>query len=344
MHTKIKVGFDISQLAHIGGVGVYTQNIAENLQQESELDMVYFYSSLRIPYKGKLKNVKKYRLPPTLFEMLFNRLRNTGIEKFIGNVDIYHSSDWVQPPTKAKKVTTYHDVIPLKYPQWSHPKIVEVHKRRLHIVEKEIDAVIAVSETTKHDLMEISNIPSEKIYVIYEGIESIFRPQPKERVEEFRKKYNLPDEFILAVGGIGERRNLTRIKQACGDYNLVVSGESLPYVTREELPLLYSSAKVMAYVSLYEGFGLPIIEAMACGTPVVTANTSSMKELATGYALLADPINTDHIHQQFQRVMTDESLREDLIAKGLKYSKKFSWKETAEKTAQLYWELSGKTF
>src|SRR3989344_6512108 len=115
---KIKVGLDISQLAHKGGVGIYTQNLAEQLSKLPDLEMVYFYSSLRKPYRGRLKNVKKYRLPPTLFEMLFNRWRNVSIEKFIRPIDIFHSSDWTQPPSKTKKVTTYHDIVPLKYPEW----------------------------------------------------------------------------------------------------------------------------------------------------------------------------------------------------------------------------------
>ena len=131
---KIVVGMDISQMAHKGGVATYTQNLAENLQKIKDLEMVYFYSSLRKKYHGELKNVKKYRLPPTLFEILFNRWRNVGIERFLGPLDIFHSSDWTQPPGKAKKVTTYHDVIPIKYPQWSHPKIVNLHRRRLSIV------------------------------------------------------------------------------------------------------------------------------------------------------------------------------------------------------------------
>src|SRR3990170_1982963 len=97
MGKKIRVGMDISQLAHKGGVTTYTRNLSDNLSRISDLEMAYFYSSLRKPYKGKLKNVKAYRLPPTLFELFFNRIRNVSIEKFIGPIDIFHSSDWTQP-------------------------------------------------------------------------------------------------------------------------------------------------------------------------------------------------------------------------------------------------------
>ncbi|MBI2599826.1 glycosyltransferase family 4 protein [Candidatus Daviesbacteria bacterium] len=258
MDRKIIVGMDISQTAHKGGVATYTYNLTKKLSEIPDLEMVFFYSSLRKPYRGKLKNLKSYRLPPTLFEMLFNRWRNVSIEKFIGPVDIFHSSDWTQPPSKAKKVTTYHDVVPEKYPQWSYPKIVSVHKRRLKIVEKEIDMVIAVSETTKKDLMEVSNIPEEKIVVIYEGPTGDFKPQSEEKIREFKEKYDLPDKFVLAIGGIGERRNLSRVKEATKDYNLVIAGQSLPWLGIDELELLYGSADVLLYPSLYEGFGLPI--------------------------------------------------------------------------------------
>src|SRR5687767_5904127 len=121
MDRKIIVGMDISQLAHMGGVATYTRNLADEISKFKTINTVFFYSSLRKRYKGKLKNVKGYKLPPSLFEMLFNKWRNVPIEKFLGPIDIFHSSDWVQPPTKAKKVTTYHDVVPLKYPEWSHP-------------------------------------------------------------------------------------------------------------------------------------------------------------------------------------------------------------------------------
>ncbi len=330
---RMKVGLDISQMAHKGGVGIYTQNLAEQLSISPDLEMTYFYSSLRIPYKGKLKNVKSYRLPPTLFEMLFNRIRNVNIEKFIGPVDIFHSSDWTQPPTKAKKVTTYHDVVPLKYPEWSHPKIVAVHKRRLELVEKEIDIVIAVSEATKRDLLEVSKIPEEKITVIYEGPSSDFKPQSEEKKKQFKAKYNLPDKYILAIGGVGERRNLDRIRQACKDYNLVIAGITLPWLSIEELGLLYSCADVLLYPSFYEGFGLPILDAQICGCPVVTSNVSAMPETAGKGAILVDPYSTEDIIRGIREV---GEMREELVKRGFENVKRFSWKKTAEQTSEVY--------
>lgn len=336
MNNRIKVGMDISQLAHKGGVVTYTKNLTNKLAEISSLDMIYFYSSLRKQYKGDLRNVKKYRLPPTIFEMLFNRWRNVSIEKFLGPLDIFHSSDWTQPPTKAKKVTTYHDVVAIKYPQWSNPKIVVVNKRRLALVEKEIDCVIAVSESTKKDLMEVSRIPEEKITVIYEGPTGDFRSQPKEKIEQFKKKYKLPDKFVLGIGGVGERRNLARIKEAAKNYHLVIAGESLPWLSMAELELLYNSAQVLVYCSLYEGFGIPILDAFLCGLPIVTSNVSSMPEVGGDAALYADPLKVEDMREKLDLLTWDLGLRQNLIKKGFEQVKKFSWEKCAKETVEVY--------
>lgn len=343
----IKAGFDISQAAHSGGVGIYTHNLAEQLSGIPGLEMVYFFSSLRKPPPLFIHgNVKRFRLPPTLFEMLFNRWRNVSIEKFIGPVDIFHSSDWTQPPCKAKKVTTYHDVVPLKFPAWSHPKIVAVHKRRLALVEKEIDMVIAVSESTKKDLLEITGIPESKITVIYEGPTisgsiSLQKETSEAELRRFKEKYKLPKEFILAIGGVGERRNLKRVKEACKDYNLVIAGETLPWLGIEELELLYASAKALLYPSLYEGFGLPILDAFAAGLPVVTSDISSMPEVGGDAALYVDPVNTEDIKRKLKMAVNDQNLRKEMIKKGLERVKLFSWEKAAKQTAEVYRRLTG---
>lgn len=341
MTRKIRVGMDISQMAHQGGVATYTKNLSAELSKIPDLEMVYFYSSLRKPFKGTLKNLRSYRFPPVFFEMLFNRWRNVNIEKFIGPVDVFHSSDWIQPPTKVKKVTTFHDLVPLKYPQWSHPKIVAVHKRRLKLVEREIDMVIAVSESTRKDLLEISQIPPEKVAVIYEGPTGDFKPPSEEKKTEFKKKYQLPEKFVLAIGGIGERRNLRRIKEACSGYDLVITGQSLPWLGKEELELLYGSASVLLYPSLYEGFGLPILDSFACGLPVITSNVSSMPEVGGDAALYVNPTDIADIKEKLDEVMNDKKLREEIVRKGFARVKEFSWKRSAEETYRVYRELMG---
>src|SRR3990167_693626 len=335
----MRVGLDISQIAHGGGVGTYTQNLALGLAQMQDFKTVFFYSSLRKPYRGNLSNVKSFSVPPTLLELLFNRLRILPIETFIGEVDVFHSSDWIQPKTKAKKVKTYHDVIPLKFPQLSHPKIVEVHKRRLKLVEEEIDMVIAVSEATKKDLLEVSKIPSEKIKVVYEGVGREFKKRDQKDVEVFRRKYNLPEEFILAIGGIGERRNLGRVKEIVKDFSLVITGETIPYLPSEEMPLLYNAAEVLLYPSLYEVFGLPILEAMACGTPVITSNVSSMPEVGGEAAKYVNPEDMEGMIRVVREIMNSKGVREEMIKNGFEQAKKFTWEKCAQETVKVYREV-----
>lgn len=338
-NNKIRVGFDISQLAYLGGVHTYTEQLTYELSKINFLEMYYFYSSLRKPYLGNLSNVKNYHMPTTLVEILFNSWRNISIDNFLGSLDIFHSSDWTQPPTKAKKVTTYHDVVPLKFPQWSEERIINVHKRRLKLVEKEIDMVIAVSQSTKNDLLEISHIPESKITVIYEGVSDNFKLQSSADVAEFRLKMNLPDKFLLAISGIGERRNISRIKEAAKGYQLIILGQDIPHISFQQLPLLYSCATVLVYASLYEGFGLPILEAQACGVPVLTSNVSAMPEVGGIAALYVNPLDTGDIKKKIRLLMEDENVRQDLTKKGFQNVKKYSWEKTAAETSAIYRRL-----
>lgn len=334
---------DISQIAFPGGVANYTFNLTQELVKIKDLNLTYFYSSLRRPYRGDLPNVKSFPIPPILLEKLFNRWRFLKFENFVGSIDIYHSSDWTQSPSKAKKVTTYHDVIPLKFPQWSLPKIVDVHKKRLELVEKEVDYVIVVSENTKKDLLEISQIPEEKIAVIYEGVSENFKPQDNNLVKEFKNKHQLPDNYVLAIGGIGERRNLKRVKEVTKNYNLIITGENITHLTEKEVPLLYSGSSVLLYPSFYEGFGLPILEAMASGVPVITSSVSSMPEVGGDAAEYVNPESVIDIENKLRLVMEDQDKRKQMIKKGLIQAKKFSWKKCAQETAEVYQHLTMNT-
>lgn len=332
----MRVGIDVSQVAHSGGVGVYTNNLAKELIKIKDFEYSFFYASLRKKYPGNLPNVKKIPIPPTIFEFLSNQLRIFSIDSVLPNLKLFHSSDWTQPKTKAKKVTTYHDLIPVKFPQLSHPKIVAVQKRRLKIVEEEIDAVIAVSENTKKDLIEVSNIPEEKITVIYEGVSEIFKPRNEEEISEFRKKHSLPEKFVLAIGGVGKRKNLEKIREACKGLDLVIVGVDLPISNDNDMNLLYASSQVLLYAPLYEGFGLPILEAFASGTAVITSNTSSMPEVGGEAAFYIDPLDVEKMREKVDMVIGGNDLRDGMIKKGLKRAKKFSWEKCARQTIEVY--------
>lgn len=182
----MRIGIDISQIVYPGtGVGEYTKRLVESLLRIDEKnEYILFFSSLRkdirnwklpcLPVGRKIRNarvkVKQYKIPPTILDILWNRLHIAPIEWFIGDVDVFISSDWTQPPTiKAKQVTVIHDLASLKYPAEHHAKIVAVQRRRLKRVQKKCDLIICVSEATKKDVINLLGITESKIRVIYEG-------------------------------------------------------------------------------------------------------------------------------------------------------------------------------
>ena len=181
----MKIGIDISQLAYENtGVANYLESLIESLvEQDSDNEYVLFYSSLRRPIqKSKLKiqkenskvTIKTFRLPPLLLDLLWNRLHILPIERLIGDVDAFISSDWTQPPTKkAKKVTILYDLIVFKYPEETAKTIVETQKRRLNWVKKEVDAILCISESTKNDAVRILGIDESRLHVAYPGVSSL---------------------------------------------------------------------------------------------------------------------------------------------------------------------------
>lgn len=337
----MRIGIDVSPVIYETGVSGYTRSLVNALLETKEEEFVLFGGSLRRmgELRAAFKNppVRTFPIPPTLADLVWNKFHTFPIELLIGRVDVFHSSDWAQPPTKAYKVTTIHDLVPLRFPEISHPKVVRAHKARLHWVKKEVDKIIAVSQFTKHEIVELLGIEPERITVIPEAPDEIFKPAKK------------ADGNYLLVAGADPRKNIPAIIQAykkfSKDFDLVIFGrpwEKIPevpgvkllgHVPREDLPALYSGAEALVYTSLYEGFGLPVLESMACGTPVVTSNTSSMPEVAGDAAVLVDPTNPAEIASGIEKVLSD---RKKWIEKGKEQVKKFSWRKTAQMTLEVY--------
>lgn len=317
----MKVGIDISQIAFPGtGVATYTENLIKSLPKG---DYSFFGASLRRWRPGF------WPIPPTVLDYLWNRLHVFPVENFIGPVDVFHSSDWTQPPTKAKKVTTIHDLVVYKYPQWTHPQIVATQKRRLEWVKKECDLIIAVSQATRNDIVEFLKIPAEKIRVIYEAASSVYKPT-KGTIQN----------YILGMGTPNSRKNIERLITAFNSLSLkdmelkIIGPTGLGLVFPEELAKLYSNASVFVYPSLYEGFGLPVLEAMSCGCPVITSNISSLPEVGGDAAVYVNPLSVDDIAEKIKFVL--KSQRTKLAQKGFAQAKKFSWEKTARQTAEVY--------
>ena len=225
---------------------------------------------------------------------------------------------------------------------------------------KRASHIIAVSQHTKHDLMEYLKLPENRISVIYNGIDhSIFKPynikvldkpyilyvgseRPRKNLGRLLKAFaklkgDFPELKLVKVGAVGRsegyRRNVMRKLDSLGIIQEVIF---VGPVSELDLARYYSSASLLAYPSLYEGFGLPPLEAMACGCPVVTSNNSSFPEVVGEAGIMVDPYDTDALAQAMKQVLTDDKLRDDMDGKGLEQAKKFSWEETARKTQEVY--------
>lgn len=368
----MKIAIDISQIVYGTGVSFYTQNLVEGLARvDKKNEYLLVGTSLRrteelenfyIKIKKINPNFKKkfFRVPINLAEIWANQWRFDSLDKYIGRVDVFHSSDWLQPPVRAAKVTTLHDFAFWRYPQTAHPRILRVASRRLKLVAKEIDRAIAISQTTAQDARDFLKIPPEKIKVVYEAAGKEFSKRSSKKIEKVKAKFGIKNNYLLSVATIEPRKNLGKILEAFflflkenPDFSLVIVGkigwdkivarlrEKLPrviftgYLPIEELVSLYSGASCLVFPSLYEGFGLPILEAFACGCPVVTAASGSMPEIAGKSAVLVNPLRADSIYFGIKNCLEN---KEELIKRGLERVKKFSWEKAARKTLGVYEE------
>lgn len=270
-------------------------------------------------------------------------------------------------PLKSKLIVTIHDVIGFVMPEtftWKMRLWLRVFASNAVRVAHHI---IAISQTTKNDFVRFTGCAPEKVSIIHNSIDDRFCPidDVRER-QRVQKKYNLPDTFILYVGNIEPRKNLPVLGRAFSllpesiqrQYPLVIAGglgwktepilESLKqyhqrgniiftgYIEDEDLPTLYNLASLFVYPSLYEGFGYPVLEAMACGIPVITSNRASLPEVAGDAAVVVDPYDTQGISRGMERALLDGKLRKELQRKGIERAAQFSWKRNAEETLELF--------
>ncbi|QDV24716.1 glycosyltransferase family 4 protein [Aureliella helgolandensis] len=222
---------------------------------------------------------------------------------------------------------------------------------------RRVQRVITVSHFSKSRIVELCNIPEEKIDVIYSGVDSVFHPYPEQQIAQLRNELNLPERYLLCVGSIEPRKNLARLLQAweiaspqLPGLSLVLAGASgrvfnsvgfdrgpegvhmAGYVAEQQLPLLYAGAELFVYPSLYEGFGLPVIESMASGVPVVTSSVTSLPEVAGTAAHLVDPYDIESIADGILRIANNRALQKTMSEQGLVHARSYCWAETAQQT------------
>lgn len=337
----------------VRGVGAYTRELIKALERES-------------------KGVKELQIKAVNFS-------KEDLSKYdLVHYPSFHPFFLTLPlGKKTKTVVTIHDLIPLIYPKYYPPGIKGRFKFLVQkVLVKRVDGVIAVSKTSKKDIVRFLGVPQEKIHVVYEAPRKIFKKlETGDWKLEIKKQYGLPNRFVLYVGDVNYNKNILGLAKACkmAKTSLVIVGEQaanekvdlshpenlpfaeflekygkdpevlrLGFVSDEDLVAIYNSATVYCQPSFYEGFGLPVLEAMACGTPVVAAKTQALVEIADKTALFADPKKPEDMAEKILELLENSELRAQLIRKGGKRVKEFSWDKTAKETAQLYRKVLGK--
>jgi len=264
-------------------------------------------------------------------------------------------------PSQVSTILTVHDLEWRLYPQTMSRRTYYAHRLLVWPSVQTADRIVAVSESTAQDLQRVSNVPGSRIEVIHHGVGSAYEPRDHERAAEYvAAKYGVSKDYVLAVGTVQPRKNLATLVEAWkilrdrtkDHFQLVVAGARgwkntqldetvrrlgltgneirfLGVVPEEDLPVLYSGSGVFVFPSLYEGFGLPLVEAMACGVPVIASNTSSVPEVVGDAALLVSPTEPEAFAEAIWRVRNDENLRKALIEKGLSRAAGFSWGRAA---------------
>ena len=366
----MRIAIDARKLRDYG-IGTYVRNLLRHL---ARLDGNTDYVVLCHRADRKLAA----QLGPN-FRLVFDASRSYSVrEQFTVPFDLYrirpdlfHEPHYVLPPlTPCRSIVTIHDCIHLRFPQYLPSRLGYAYARSsMWMAAHRASRILTVSEASKRDILEYVGVPETKIDVIYNAIDERFwEPPPPEHVESVRARYQLHDPFVLYAGNIKPHKNIERLIDAFHtlrrrgtDVRLLVLGDEvsryatlrravhrhqlhkhvrfLGFVQDSTLAILYRLAAVFVFPSLYEGFGLPPLEAMASGTPVITSNVSSLPEVVGDAALLIDPYEPAAIEAAMRRVLTEPALRDDLRARGLARVKEFSWERSVRRIREVYDEV-----
>jgi glycosyltransferase involved in cell wall biosynthesis len=363
----MRIGID-ARLVHYrqAGISQYTLRLLDELAQIAPDDeFVVFQSRKHRQEIVDRPNFERHSLwtPP------HHRLEQflLPLELAVVELDVLHSPDFIPPfRRKCKSVITIHDLNFLLYPHFLTPQSASYYGQIDQAVRK-CDHIIAVSESTKGDIVRLTGAPADKISVVYEAAHPAFRPlEDPAMLNGVKERLGIERDYVLFVSTIEPRKNvptlLVAFKRLLDSYkapvNLVLAGEKgwlfdevfslvdkfdlegrvqfLGRVSPEDLLGLYNAAEMLVHPAFYEGFGLPPLEAMACGTPVVVSNTSALPEIVSDAALLVDPTDADSMAVAMWRVLSEESLRREMREKGLRRARQFSWKKAALQTLDIY--------
>ena len=356
------------------GIGRYVRELIGSLSHsDSVTDYRLFVSGSTLsdlpPVLNSNFTWKTTRLSPKWLARIWHRV---GIplraETFVGDVDLFHATDFVLPPlrTGTRSILTVHDLSFVRVPDSAAPRLKTYLEAVVPDSVRRASYILADSEATRQDLMSLYDVSSDRVSVLLSGVDLSIQSSVLFTVLTMRNTYNLPERpYILSVGTVQPRKNYVRLMQAVRqlrdraiDVDLVIAGgkgwlEDPIYAAIEEhgmvghvhftgfvddahLPSLYKYAACFALPSLYEGFGLPVLEAMACGIPVVTSNISSLPEVAGDAALTVDPYDVEVLADALRRLLEDTELRNTLIERGLQRVQNFTWERSAQQLRQVY--------
>jgi glycosyltransferase involved in cell wall biosynthesis len=363
---------DVSSAVHAkAGIGRYAGSLAQALIARQPERFALFYNHVRdsqLPWCLESAPARTVRAgyKPWRMAVWLGQLAGLGFNRLVPGAELFHATEHLLPPFRdLPTVLTVHDMIFKLFPE---------HQKRLNywylnatmpLYCRRAGAIITVSESSKQDIVMHYGINPGKVTVVYEAAAPEFVPASPEAKDEVRRRYGLPEQYLIHVGTIEPRKNLTRLVEALQCLRergltiplLVVGGkgwlyddffrrlENLEvrdsvffpgYVPSADLPVLYSAARLAVMSSVYEGFGLPVLEAMACGTPVVSSNSSSLPEFGGEAARYFDPYDVEAMASTIQGVWSDDELRAEMGRQGLAQADKFSWERAAEETLQVY--------
>jgi glycosyltransferase involved in cell wall biosynthesis len=364
--------FDLSAAAHRrAGLGRYAESLARALIPLLDERLAFFYNAEegvepgdgleRLPARTVSLGYKPWRMAVWL-----GQVSHVPFNRLLPGAELYHATEHLLMHLRSvPTVLTVHDLIFRRYPAHHKPLNRWYLNLTMPLYCRRATRIIAVSEQTKRDLVEAYGIAPEKIRVIYEAAAPGFQPQAAEDVTRAKQRYGLPERYLLSVGTIEPRKNLGRVLRAferlrCEgmvDAFVIVGKRGWLYddffaqleqspakqavifpgwVEDDDLPAIYAGASAVAFPSEFEGFGLPALEAMACGAPVVCSNTSSLPEIAGDAALLVTPTDTDEVTDALRRVVREPGLAEEMRRCGYAQAAKFSWERAARETLAVY--------
>ncbi len=367
-----KIAIDcVSLLSPKTGIGRYAYENAKRLSKFKEYEWRFYYGFFSKKLYGSENGISKIKSLMTKRSFLKKAAKKSLVlyTKYLYNrkFDLYWQPNYIPDPVvKSKKcVVSVHDFSFILNPSWHPKERIEFFNDNFFKNIKRADRIITGSHYSKKEVMEFTGFREDRIEVIYHGVDyEIYKRYPKSVLEEFKKKYALADKFFLFVGSVEPRKNLSYLIRAYlnlprfikDEYKLLIIGfkgweneeirnmmkkekENIRYMgflSDRELALVYNLASLFIYPSLYEGFGLPPLEAMACQTPVIVSNSTSLPEVCADAALYADPSDENDLIKKIIDFVNDERMRRDLAQKGYNRAKLFSWDKASIKHLEVF--------